>query len=175
MKNKIVLFVLLTMCLTLPAHFQQANGQVNEKKTGLTPFNRLIVKSNVRVVLIEDEKVDSARIEGTKKFLESVMIIQAGEDLIVRAKSFKDLKKKGTVYIPVHKLKDIEVNSDAKIISFTMIRSPELNVLINGNCVVSLVLKGKLNIIEADGFNASFRRVYHQTNTPVYLDIYLNN
>ena len=171
MKNKIVLIV----CLFLSALFQHVTGQVNEKKTGLTPFSRLIVKSNLRVVLIEDEKMDTARVEGTKKFLETVMIIQAGKDLIVRAKSFKDLKKEGTVYIPVHNLKDIEVYSNAKIISFTTINSPELNVLINGSCIVSIVLNGKLNILEADGFNASFRRVYHQSNTPVYLDNYLNN
>ena len=175
MKNKIVLFVLFTVCLSLSAFFQQVNGQRNEKKVGLTQFSRLIVKSNLKVVLTEDEKKDSARIKGTKKFLESVMVIQTGEEIIVRAKSFKDLKKEGTVYIPVHKLKHLEVNSDAKIISITTIKSPELNVLINGNCVVSIVLNGKLTIHEADGYNASFRRVYYQLNTPVYLNNYLNN
>ena len=91
------------------------SGQVNEKKIVVTPFSRIIVKSNLRVVLVKN-KIDTARIEGSKKFLETVMILQAGDELIVRAKSFKDLKKEGTIYLPVHNLEYLEVNADAKII-----------------------------------------------------------
>lgn len=150
------------------------NAQVNEKKIALTPFSRIIVKSKLRVVLFENDKIDTARIEGSKKFLETAMIIQAGEELIIRSKSFKDLKKEGTIYLPVHDLQYLEVNADAKVISYTAINSPQLNVLINGDCILSLVVNGKLNINKAEGFEYAFHRVNYQSNTPVNLNYFIN-
>lgn len=175
MKNKIAVLAILITCLPFSALCQNVKGQVNEEKIRLDPFNRLVVKSKLKVVLVESDKPDTVRIEGSKKFLESIMILQSGEDLIVRSKSFKDQKKDGTVYIPVHNLRYLEINSDAKIISYTAIRSPELNVLVNADCVVSLVLKGKLNIQATEGYKSAFRRVNHQSNTPVYLGDLFNN
>ena len=170
MKNKLVLLITLASGFLLPF---QMNGQTNEKKITLTPFSKLIVKSNLRVVLVESDKIDTARIEGSKKFLETVMIIQAGEELIVRAKSFKDLKKEGTIYLPVHKLQYLEVNADAKVISYTVIHSLQLNVLINGDCILSLAVNGKLNITKAEGFEYVFHRVNYQSNTPVNLNFFI--
>jgi hypothetical protein len=171
MKNKLVLLIILFSGFLLPF---EINGQMNEKKIVLTPFSRIIVKSNLRVVLVETDKADTARIEGSKKFLETVMIIQAGEELIIRAKSFKDLKKEGTIYLLVHDLRYLEVNADAKVISYTAINSPQLNVLINGDCVLSLVVNGKLNINKAEGFEYVFHRVNYQSNTPVNLNYFIN-
>ena len=172
MKQRIVALILVAL---LAVVYQKVNGQVFQGKTEIGSFSRLIVKSNLKVVLVESDIVDTVRIEGSKNFLESIMILQSGEELIVRSKSFRDMKKDGTIYIPVRDLKHLEVNSDAKIISYTIIKSPELNVVVNGDCVVSLVLNGKLNIHEADGYKASFRRVYHQSNTPIYLGNFYNN
>jgi len=171
MKSKFVLLVIILSSFLLPLGI---NGQTKEKKIALSPYSRIIVKSNLRVVLIENEKFDSARIEGSKKFLETVMILQSGEDLIIRAKSFKDLKKEGTIYVPVHDLRSLEVNSDAKVISYNAINSPQLNVLINGDCIVSLVVNGKLNINKAEGFEYVFHRVNYQSNTPVNLNYFIN-
>jgi hypothetical protein len=54
------------------------------KKTAIESFNRLIIRSNITVMLIEVPSEDSIRIEGSKKFIEKVMIIQAGKELTVR-------------------------------------------------------------------------------------------
>jgi hypothetical protein len=172
MKNKFALLIIVFSSFLLSF---VANGQTSEKKIALSPFSRIIVKSNLRIVLVENDKIDSARIEGSKKFLETVMILQSGEELIIRAKSFKDLKKEGTIYVPVHNLQYLEVNSDAKIISYTTINSPQLYVLINGDCILSIVLNGKLSIHKADGFEYAFHRVNYQSNTPVNLNNFINH
>ena len=71
-------------------------------------------------MLIEDRSEDSVRFEGSKKFIEKVMIIQAGKELTVRSKSFKDQKKKRIIYIPVCLLQNMGRNAAAKIISYNI-------------------------------------------------------
>lgn len=170
MKRKILPLFILTQLFFSTSFSQSDSLPVLVKKPGVSSFSRLIVKSNVKIVLFQNDSVDTARIEGSEKFLENVFIIQTGDELVVNAKTFKDLKKEGAVYIPVKSLQHIGIYADAKIISYTTIRSPELNILINGNCIVSLVLKGKLNISNAEGYNWSFRRVYEKMNPPLYTD-----
>ena len=174
MKRKTLLLFILIQAFFYPAFSQTDSLPAVVKKTSAPSFSRLIVKSNVKVVLFESNSIDTARIEGSEKFLENVFIIQAGDELIVNAKTFKDLKKEGAVYIPVHALQYIEIYADAKIISYSTITSPELNILINGNCIVSLVLKGKLNISNVEGYDWSFHRVYENSNTPIHLNKIFN-
>ena len=68
-------------------------------------------------MLIQAPSEDSVRIEGNKKFIEKVIIIQAGKELTVRSKSFKDQKKKGIIYIPVRLLQNMEISAAAKVVS----------------------------------------------------------
>jgi hypothetical protein len=102
----IFLFILL---ITITGSvFSQGNSSTTlVKKIPVESFNRLLIRSNITIILIEDPSEDSIRIEGSKKFIEKVMIIQAGKELTVRSKSFKDQKKKGIIYIPVRLLQNI--------------------------------------------------------------------
>jgi hypothetical protein len=97
MKKKIFLFILLAIMIT-SLFSQKSSSETFVKKAAVENFNRLIIKSNITVMLIEDPSEDSIRIEGSKKFIEKVLIIQAGKELTVRSKSFKDQKKKGIIY-----------------------------------------------------------------------------
>ena len=115
MKKKIFLFILL-ITITGSVFSQENSSKTLVKKIAVENFNRLIIKSNITVMLIEDPSEDSIRIEGSKKFIEKVMIIQAGKELTVRSKSFKDQKKKGIIYIPVRLLQNMEISADAKVI-----------------------------------------------------------
>lgn len=113
-------------------------------------------------MLIEVPSEDSVRIEGSKKFIEKVMIIQAGKELTVRSKSFTDQKKKGIIYIPVRLLQNMEISAAAKVISYNILQSPVLNILINGDCVIDLMLKGRLNIRETEGYDFTYHRIYEK-------------
>jgi len=161
MKKKFFLFILL-ITIAGSAFSQENSSGTFVKKTAVENFNRLIIKSNITVMLIEVPSEDSVRIEGSKKFIEKVMIIQAGKELTVRSKSFTDQKKKGIIYIPVRLLQNMEISAAAKVISYNILQSPVLNILINGDCVIDLMLKGRLNIREAEGYDFTYHRIYEK-------------
>jgi len=161
MKKKFFLFILL-ITITGSAFSQENSSETFVKKTAVENFSRLIIKSNITVMLIEVPSEDSVRIEGSKKFIEKVMIIQAGKELTVRSKSFTDQKKKGIIYIPVRLLQNMEISAAAKVISYNILQSPVLNILINGDCVIDLMLKGRLNIREAEGYDFTYHRTYEK-------------
>lgn len=150
-----------------PLLSQENSSPVSIKKIVVTAFNKLIVRSDITIMLIEDAAEDSARIEGSQEFIEKVMILQADKELVVRTKSFKDVKEKGIVYIPVKSLENIEINADAKVVSYNTLQSAVLNILINGDCTVDIALKGKLNIRESEEYDFTYRRVYENKKTPI--------
>jgi len=174
MKKKIFLFILLAIMIT-SLFSQKSSSETFVKKAAVENFNRLIIKSNITVMLIEDPSEDSIRIEGSKKFIEKVLIIQAGKELTVRSKSFKDQKKKGIIYIPVRLLQNMEIGADAKVTSYNVLQSPVLNILINGDCIIDLMLKGRLNIREAEGYNFTYHRVYEKKQSSLVQNKNLNH
>ncbi len=174
MKKKIFLFILL-ITITGSVFTQENLSKTFVKKIPVESFNRLIIKSNITVMLIEVPSEDSVRIEGSKKFIEKVMIIQAGKELTVRSKSFKDQKKKGVIYIPVLLLQNMEISAAAKVISHNILQSPVLNILINGDCVIDLMLKGRLNIREAEGYNFTYHRIYEKKQSSLVQNKNLNH
>ena len=174
MKKKIFLFILL-ITITGSLFSQDNSSKTLIRKIPVESFNRLVIRSNITVVLTEDPSEDSVRIEGSKKFIEKVMIIQAGKELIVRSKSFKDQKKKGIIYIPVRLLQNIEISAAAKVISYNILQSPVLNVLINGDCVIDLMLRGRLNIREAEGYSFTYHRIYEKKQSSLVQNKNLNH
>lgn len=143
-----------------PLLSQENASPASIKKIAVTDFNKLIIRSDITIMLIEDAPEDSVRIEGSEEFIGKLMILQVDKELVVRTRTFKDVKEKGIVYIPVNSLENIEINSDAKVVSYNTLQSSVLNILINGNCTVDIVLKGKLNIRESEEFDFTYRRVY---------------
>ena len=157
------------------AFSQENSPETFVKKTAIESFSRLIIRSNITIMLIEVPSEDSIRIEGSKKFIEKVMIIQAGKELTVRSKSFTDQKKKGIVYIPVRLLQNMEISAAAKVISYNTLQSPVLNILINGDCIIDLMLKGRLNIREAEGYDFTYHRVYEKKQSSLAQNKNLNH
>ena len=175
MKRKFNLFILLITVFVVSASSQSDHPIFKEKNIAVDSFTRLIIKSKLRIVLVESDQLDSIRIEGANDFADKVFVTQFGTKLIVRATSFKDLKRDGTIYIPVRSLQSIEVLNDAKILSFSIINSPMLDLLIQGDCTVSIILKGKLNIVKGEDYTYSFRRITENSNTPTYQQSIFNH
>ena len=154
---------------------QNNSSETFVKKIAVENFNRLIIRSNITVMLIEVPSEDSVRIEGSKKFIEKIMIIQAGKELTVRTKTFKDQKKKGIIYIPVRLLQNMEISAAAKVISYNTLQSPVLNILINGDCVIDLMLNGRMNIREAEGYNFTYHRIFEKKQSSLVQNKNLNH
>ena len=157
-----------------PLVSQENSSPASIKKIAVTTFDKLIIRSDISIMLIEDAPEDSVRIEGSQEFIDKIMILQVDKELVVRTKSFKDVKEKGIVYIPVNSLENIEVNADAKVVSYNTLQSPVLNILINGDCTVDIVLKGKLNIRESEEYDFTYRRIYENKKTPIVQNKNLN-
>jgi hypothetical protein len=173
--KKSFFFFFLLITISVSALAQGNSSETLVKKIPVESFSRLIIRSNITIILIEDPSEDSIRIEGSKKFIEKVMIIQAGKELTVRSKSFKDQKKKGIIYIPVRLLQNMEISADAKVTSYNVLQSPVLNILINGDCIIDLMLKGRLNIREAEGYNFTYHRVYEKKQSSLVQNKNLNH
>ena len=69
----------------------------------------------------------------------------------------------------------MEINADAKVTSYNVLQSPILNILINGDCVINLMLKGRLNIQEAEGYNFTYHRVYEKKQSSLVQNKNLNH
>jgi hypothetical protein len=175
MKRDFVMLILLITLSVVRGNSQTDHPIFSEKNLPVDSFTKLIVKSKLRIVLVESDQLDSIRIEGNNDFADKVFVVQSGKKLFVRSASFKDLKKEGTIYIPVRSLQSIEVLDDAKIISFSIINSPSLDLLIQGDCTVSIILKGKLNIVKGEDYTYSFRRITENSNTPTYQQSIFNH
>ncbi|HET6769030.1 MAG TPA: DUF2807 domain-containing protein [Chitinophagaceae bacterium] len=175
MKNKILSVTLLLAIYVSPLLAQESSPSAFIEKIAIRDFNKLTIRSDITIMLIEDAAGDSVRVEGSREFIDKIMILQADKELVVRTKSFKDVKEKGIVYIPVNSLENIEMDADAKLVSYNTLQSPVLNILINGNCTVDIVLKGKLNIREAEGYDFTYRRVYENRKTPLVQNKNLND
>lgn len=157
-----------------PLLSQENSSPAFIKKIAVTDFNKLIIRSDITIMLIQDAHEDSIRIEGSQEFIDKIMILQADKELIVRMRSFKDVKEKGIVYIPVNSLENIEINADAKVVSYNTLQASVLNILINGDCTVDIALKGKLNIRESEEYDFTYRRVYENKKTPLFQNKNLN-
>ena len=164
--KKILLFVIVVLSVS-GVSGQQNSTRETSRKIEVGTFSSLVVRNSVTIMLIQDEGGDSIRIEGDQKFVEDVKVFQIGRTLIVSGKDYNSLKKRGTIYIPVRSLRDLQVNSSARIISYNTLQSPVLNLLINGSCTVDIVLNGKLNIRESEGYDFTYHRVYR--NNPLSL------
>jgi hypothetical protein len=174
MKKKILSFILLTTVFIGSLFSQENLFPASIKKIAVTDFSKLIIRSDISIILLEGGPDDSIRIEGSDEFIKKIMILQADKELVVRTKSFKEVRHKGIVYIPVNSLENIEINADANVVSNNTLQSPVLNILIDGDCTVDIVLKGKLNIRESEDYDFTYRRVYESKKTPVVQNKNLN-
>ena len=165
MKKRTVFFIAVATLLSSMLFGQKGASPKMTKKLAIDQFTSLVVRNEVTIMLIEDSNSDSVRIDGDNGFLESVKVFQIGKTLIVTGKDHRRLKKKGIIYIPVRNLQNMQVNAAAKIISYNTLQSPVLNLLINGSCTVDIVLNGRLNIRESDGYDFTYTRVPNNTNT----------
>jgi hypothetical protein len=82
---------------------------------------------------------------------------------------------KGIIYIPVHPLQNMGINAVAKIISYNVRQSPVINVLINSDCAIDLVLKRRLNIREAEGYDFAFHRTYETKQSSLIQNITIHH
>jgi hypothetical protein len=125
------------------------------------PVTALIVNAGVSIVLFDDPAKQPG-LAGDSIFMSQVSVDQLGASLVINALRKKDYRDRGTVYIPAGKLEQIIINNCSKISSTGILQIPLLKLSINGECDVSILVNGK---VELTG-NDSYEIEYHSKDLP---------
>ncbi len=146
MKKTIIITVLL-MAVSSSVLFA-GNGlrKNNSREVTILPFDKLSISANVTVVLYESTDISTVIIEGKQNFTRKIAVLQKDSKLLITSRSGANLKEQVTVYIPVHKLRSLEVSEDASVKSQTILQSPGLELSIEGLSQISIIVNGAVQI-----------------------------
>ena len=147
------MFVLFFALCSLMSFANDHGPRRITKEFNTTPFTTMIVSGDVTVMLIESTLPDQAlKVEGEEAWMKYLDIKQSGDTLRIDTHR-KNLKNRLVIYVPANYLSAIHVNSSAHISSLNVLRSPKIDVLINGACEFHIKSVGLVNIIEGDRFD----------------------
>ena len=131
-------------------------GKNITREVKIMPFDKLIVSANITVMLYESPDISTVVIQGKESLIQRIALLQKGSSLVITSGSKLDMKEKVTVFVPVNKLKSLEVSDDAFIKSQTILHSPQLDVKTDGLCEIHIIVDGVVNV--KDGQNYSYVR-----------------
>jgi len=132
--------------IALAIHAQKTSAfSYKVAETAITGFHRLVVNAGVNVVLLQNDTLKKAFIEGNEKEVNEIRISVSGDVLTITSTRRAVYKGKVQVTIPVSSLSQIDINAAAGIASLNMLQSPELSVTINGDCSLQLSAAGHIS------------------------------
>jgi Putative auto-transporter adhesin, head GIN domain len=168
MKKKTGYMMALAFVAAFTVH-AQLPGTFNYKvaEISLTSFQRLVVNADINVVLLQNDTLKKAFIEGNEKLISGIKIFIAKG--VMTISSEKDMSYKGRlqVTVAVNNLSQLEVNSDAFIASVNPLKSSKLSVVINGDCTVQLVSARKISFTGIGGHNVEYVQTEKKVNRTV--------
>ena len=97
-------------------------------------FEELIVKTNIDVLLLQDDTLHSAFVEGDKKMVNTVTIKMSGKKLIIESSEKHSFKNKVIVTVPVSGLKILNLNGNSTVGFINDILWKEGTIILNGVC-----------------------------------------
>lgn len=150
MKKTIIITVLLMAVsgISLAGHMPKKNS----RDVAVLPFDKLSISANVTVILYESPDISTIILEGKEKFTRKIAVLQKDSKLLITSLSAANLKQEVTVFIPVNKLKSLEVSEDALVKSQTILQSPGLELSIDGLSQISLVVSGTVQIKKGEHY-----------------------
>ena len=150
MKKTFVFSAVLTL-LTISS-FATGNNNGEPVITKPSKLSTLIVDANVSIVLVKDDNGNAA-LSGDEKFTKNITFRKTGDTLVIGYVKNRDYKEKGVVYVSANQLKNIKINSSARVRSVESLRIPKLDVVINGTCEFSITNIGELNLSGTKNFD----------------------
>lgn len=157
--KKIVLIAILLMTIghsiSLAAKWP---GKSNSREVRILPFDKLSISANVTVILYESSDISTVIVEGRSNYSRKVVVLQKDSKLLITSRSGANLKEHVTVFVPVNKLKSLDVSEDALVKSQTILQSPRLELLIEGLSKISIIVNGEVKI-EGGEQQAFVRRI----------------
>ena len=150
MKKTFVFSAVLTL-LTISS-FASGNNNGEPVITKPSKLSTLIVDANVSIVLVKNDN-GTAALSGNEKFTKNITFRKTGDTLVIGYVKNRDYKEKGVVYVSANQLKNIKINSSARVRSIESLRIPKLDVVINGTCEFSISNVGELNLSGTKNFD----------------------
>jgi hypothetical protein len=143
MKKTFVFSSVLTLLTILS--FASGKNYGEPVATKPSQLSTLIVDANVTIVLVKND-YGTAALSGDEKFSKNIVFRKTGDTLVIGYVKNRDYKDKGVVYVSANQLKNIQINSSARVKTFEALRIPKLDVVINGACEFAISNVGELNL-----------------------------
>ena len=125
----------------------------NSREITILPFDKLSVSANITVILYESANINTVVVKGKESHARNIAVLQKDSRLLITSNSNDDLKEKITVYVPVNKLKSLDVSNDAVIRSQTILDCPNLDVATEGLCEIHIIVNGNVNVKEGGNYS----------------------
>ena len=158
MKKNLGLMFLLLLTMVVASYAQTA-GDTNYalSELAVSPFQKIVVNSNVDVVLVQNDTLKKAYIEGDEKLVPEIAITVNNGTLTISSRENVSYRGKVQVTIAVKQLLNLAINADASVVAFDALQTPKLQVSINGICDLHLKSTGKILFDAETGYRLRYK------------------
>lgn len=156
MKKKISLALAVAMAVVFSGFAQNGQPGYAVSEVALSSFSKMVVDAEIDVVLVQNDTLKRAFIEGDDQLVSLVAVTVKNGILNISSRVNSSLKGKVQVTVTVQQLAELEINAQAGISSVNHIKAPRLDVSVNNNCDVHLKTTGKITFNTAEGFHINY-------------------
>ena len=143
--------VVFTMSLAASAQTYSQTPLIESREVELfKAYNEVEVIGDVTIVLTNNLE-GKVLFRGDPKEVEAAKVTIKNRKLIIDADRKRSFNK-FTVYLPVSAMKLLITSGKTEILSSGTIKTPDLEIFLNGSAFVSVRYDGKLNIVPGAGF-----------------------
>ncbi len=148
MKKQLTAILVLTVTCFASAFAVPVNETVSSSRKIIlqTGFQKIVAEGNVDVVLFENSHETQIRTFGNSADLAATSITEEGGVLTIRNKRHKG--EKVLVYVPVNQVTVIEARDNSKVSSATTLASPQLTLVVKGDCQFNIQSSGKIDVVD---------------------------
>lgn len=158
MKKTLGLMFLLLLGLVV-ASYAQTTGDANFalSEVAISSFQKITVNSNIDVVLVQNDTLKKAYVEGDERMVPQISLTVNKGILTISSRGQASYRGKVQVTIPVKQLSTLEINADAGVVTFAPLHTPKLQVSINGICDLHLKSTGKILFDAEQGYHIKYK------------------
>ena len=148
MKKQLTAILVLTVTCFASAFATPVSetGSSSRKIILHTGFQKIVADGNVDVVLFENSHETQIRTFGNSADLAATSITEEAGVLTIR-----NSRKKGEkvlVYVPVNQISVIEARGNSKVSSASTLASPQLTLVVKGDCRLNIQSSGNIDVVE---------------------------
>lgn len=153
MKKKLGLLFFLLLAIVVASYAQGGdNSNYAVSEMAVSSFQKLVVNANVDVVLVQNDTLRKAYVEGDPQLVPEISVTVSNGVMTIASRKQITYRGKVQVNVTVKELSAIEINADAGVVTFDPLHSPKLSVSVNGYCDLHLKSTGKIFLEAEDGY-----------------------